>query len=199
MHSTESIVDTPKPLSLNLLGRIMLWLGFLVAAFTSVLKLEQDDKWQTIPWSIYLPAIAVGFAGIVLSKCKSDSEQSWAENSQSQFKNASASLLQLANLIADAKELPDRTPQQTLHWIDSHCNEPLAEFANSRQSIVDPFDMKTYADVMTEFASAERYINRSWSAAADGYIDEINRCIEIAHQHLEEAKRLLQSAEESLA
>jgi hypothetical protein len=33
---------------------------------------------------------------------------------------------------------------------------------------------------MTEFAAGERAVNRSWSAAADGYVDEVAVCLEKA-------------------
>jgi hypothetical protein len=56
--------------------------------------------------------------------------------------------------------------------------------------------MTVYADVMTEFAAAERYINRTWSAAADGYIDEVNASITRANQHLANARKMLAVAEQ---
>ena len=59
------------------------------------------------------------------------------------------------------------------------------------------FDLKTYADVMTEFASAERSINRAWSAAADGYIDEINLCIDRSYDHLGQVRDFLEQAEKA--
>ena len=33
---------------------------------------------------------------------------------------------------------------------------------------------------MTRFAAGERYLNRVWSASADGYIDEVNEYLEKA-------------------
>jgi len=32
----------------------------------------------------------------------------------------------------------------------------------------------SYADVMSHYAGGERYLNRVWSASADGYVDEVN-------------------------
>ena len=49
---------------------------------------------------------------------------------------------------------------------------------------------------MTEFAAAERYVNRSWSAAADGYVDEVAASLDKADQHLKNAQELLRAAEE---
>ena len=89
-----------------------------------------------------------------------------------------------------------RTPSEVVHFIDTQCVDPLAEFADSRQAMVKRFGMKVYADVMTEFASAERMVNRSWSAAADGYVDEVDKCLKMACEHFARADELLTAAEQ---
>jgi hypothetical protein len=38
--------------------------------------------------------------------------------------------------------------------------------------MVHLFGLQTYADIMSHFAAGERYINRVWSASADGYDEE---------------------------
>lgn len=38
--------------------------------------------------------------------------------------------------------------------------------------MVHLFGLQTYADIMSNFAAGERYINRVWSASADGYDEE---------------------------
>ena len=49
---------------------------------------------------------------------------------------------------------------------------------------------RAYADVMSHFAAAERYLNRVWSCAADGYIDEAHTYIGRARvQFLEALQR----------
>ena len=39
--------------------------------------------------------------------------------------------------------------------------------------MIHVFGMQNYADVMSNFAAGERYINRVWSASTDGYVDEV--------------------------
>ena len=39
--------------------------------------------------------------------------------------------------------------------------------------MIHVFGMQNYADVMSNFAAGERYINRVWSASTDGYEDEV--------------------------
>jgi len=197
MHSSEIDQDSEQ-ISYHLwIGQLMLWIGFLIAAFSAVSKVQQPNKWQTIPWGIYLPSLAMGFAGIVIIKRWSPSSAADDDVAHSQYETAAKNLLRILELIDDATKQTNRPPKETLRWIDEQCTEPLAEFANARQSIANRFNMKVYADVMTEFASAERSINRTWSAAADGYIDEVNQCLEVASQHLRQAHQIMQRAEES--
>jgi hypothetical protein len=38
---------------------------------------------------------------------------------------------------------------------------------------------------MSHFAGGERYLNRVWSASADGYIDEVNAYLTKAHEQFD--------------
>ncbi|MHC4690191.1 MAG: hypothetical protein ACYS5F_11230 [Planctomycetota bacterium] len=66
------------------------------------------------------------------------------------------------------------------HKIDELFIEDLNTFVEARQSIVHAHGLNTYAEVMSDFAAGERYLNRVWSASADGYIDEVNTYLEKA-------------------
>ena len=198
MNASELKSDQQRlPLS-RLTGRIFLGIGFLIAAFVSVINLEQANKWQTIPWTVYIPALAVGFAGIAISKKTPAGNGATGDgNSSLAYEMVSNQVVELLKLLGEAKKERHRLPQDTLQWIEGNCTERFAAFANSRQAIMQRFDLKIYADVMTEFASAERSINRAWSAAADGYIDEINLCIDRSYDHLGQVRDFLEQAEKA--
>ena len=71
--------------------------------------------------------------------------------------------------------------------IDDQLAVELAEFAELRGSLIAAFGLQEYAGIMSEFALAERTINRIWSASADGYIDEVHRCLDRAIRHVQRA------------
>ena len=48
---------------------------------------------------------------------------------------------------------------------------------------------------MTKFALAERTINRMSSASADGYVDEVDACLQRGVAHLELARGHLDAAQ----
>ena len=67
--------------------------------------------------------------------------------------------------------------------------DDINTFVEARKSIIHRFDMQSYADLMNHFAAAERYLNRSWSASADGYIDESYTYIAKAAEQFEVTKQ----------
>ena len=196
MHDNQP--DTHPKLS-HALGHLLLWGGFLAAAFCSVLRTEQEAKWQTIPWAGYLLALAVGFAGVVLVRRAKRSHASDEAKIDAEYSTVRRSLDTLVAEVDRLNTQSDRKPTEVLHWIDDRCMEPFSEFAEARQALVKRFGMKVYADVMTEFASAERLVNRTWSAAADGYVDEVATSLQLAGRHLARAKELLAVAESQAA
>ena len=46
--------------------------------------------------------------------------------------------------------------------------------------LIHLFDLQTYADWMSSFAAGKRYINRVWSASADGYDAEAREYLQCA-------------------
>ena len=56
------------------------------------------------------------------------------------------------------------------------------------------FGLQTYANVMSAFAASERLINRTWSASADGYVDEVRTCLALAEDEMRSAQTQLRAA-----
>ena len=65
--------------------------------------------------------------------------------------------------------------------------EDIISFVEARESIGHVYGLAAYADIMSYFASGERYLNRVWSASADGYIDEVAAYLEKAQLQFSEA------------
>ena len=64
--------------------------------------------------------------------------------------------------------------------IDELFPDDLAGFVEARESIAHRYGLTAYGQIMSSFAAGERYLNRVWSASADGYIDEVSAYIEKA-------------------
>ena len=104
----------------------------------------------------------------------------------------------LANISAHLDELKALTPGMEtaqIHLeVDDRLRNDLRRFAEARESLIHLFDMQTYADIMSEFAAGERYINRVWSASADGYRGETIRYLDKASGQFHEALSRLNAA-----
>ena len=71
--------------------------------------------------------------------------------------------------------------------------EDLTRFVDARESIAHVYGLAAYGDVMSSFAAGERYLNRVWSASADGYIDEVNTYIEKAREQFTDCLSKIQA------
>ncbi len=183
-------------MQLSIIGQCLLWLGFLGGSLATVLRLENEQApWQTIPWLAYLGSVLVGVVGVVLLRLQKAAERSQSASSQVGLEAVTAHLQTAASQVGQlVQQLDDMTCEDVLEFVDQKCGPSLAEFADGRQVISDRFGTTVYAAVMTEFASGERYLNRAWSAAADGYVDEVQRSAGYAHQFLLAAVTELEQA-----
>jgi len=183
------------------IGQLLLWCGFLGGAFCAVLRLEPPDEgpgvsdWATIPWPWYLVSVCVGVAGVVMLRIVRQRDKQDDGKTEFEYSTVQTSLETVSAVVARLCAYSTIDPRAILAAIDDECVEPLAEFANARQALVKRFGMNTYADVMTEFASAERFLNRAWSAAADGYVDEVRSSLNRANVHLCSTRHILEAAE----
>jgi hypothetical protein len=86
--------------------------------------------------------------------------------------------------VANIQQLNENRSQINTCDIHKHIDElfqdDLLAFVNARKGIAHRYGLQAYADIMSCFAAAERYLNRVWSASADGYIDEVNLYLKMA-------------------
>ena len=184
-----------------ILGQILLWVGFLGGSLACVFQLENEDsKWSTIPWGMYAAGAAIGIVGVVLLRMDKASKSAASANSESDFETVRTSLETVAQRIAELHtKLGKMTCEDVLQYIDEQCVLPCAEFADGRQVLVNRFGTAVFAAVMTEFASGERYMNRAWSASADGYVDEVEKSVAHANTFFNAAVDELAKAGKSKA
>ncbi len=150
------------------LGYVLFCLSFLGGALVSVLQ-ETEMNWL---W--FVPVMAIGFIGVTMIRLghhqKHRSNEAIAKNIQSVF-DAMERIAK--NAVALDEQVKSMNPYDIRNEVDRLFVEDLNTFIDARESIGHQYSLQVYADVMSHFAAGERYINRSWSASADGYIDEV--------------------------
>ncbi len=175
------------------LGYFLVAAGFLGGALATSLDV------QNVNWMLFVGAAAAALAGLVLYKRQVGA---LARSDEVLEMNRVELRESIANVVDDLKEINEGelTRGAVLRdRIDLKLREDLRRFADARESMVHLFGLQTYADIMSNFAAGERYINRVWSASADGYDEEADVYLKKAAGQFDEAKRQLLKAAESIA
>jgi len=170
------------------LGYLLITIGFLAGALAATV-----DQ-QKVSWGYYIAALLAGAVGIALVR-SGEWQESRAEGKlTSNIQSVEASLSRIVeNMTRLNSEKQSINPYDVRHRIDELFAEDLTTFVEARQSIAHVHGLSAYADVMSNFAAAERYLNRVWSASVDGYIDEVNTYLDKAQaQFVESLERIHQ-------
>jgi hypothetical protein len=169
------------------LGYLLITVGFLFGAYFSVVDTE------VVPWRFVVPALVVGLLGVALIQIASRGSRRAGEAVRSSINLLEESL---SRIVGNATRLDAENEASNVyevhHQIDDLFMGDLDIFVDNRESIGHAFGLQAYADVMTQFATGERYLNRCWSASTDGYADEVSTFLTRSHEHFAEALRKLQ-------
>lgn len=157
--------------------------GFVLGALFAVLSVE------TVAWLPYVVAVGLGFVGIVMLRrthhAGASDEHHVAGNMGTLESALDNICLNLEELVGRRESIP---PHEFRFEIDRHFRDDLFAFAEARESMKHAFGLQAYADIMSAFAAGERYINRVWTASADGYVDEVMTYLEKALRQFAEAR-----------
>ncbi len=175
------------------LGYFLVAAGFLGGAFATSLDV------QNVNWTLFAVTAAAAVIGLGIYKQQVGAmarSESVLETNRVELRES------IANVVEDLREINEGglTRGAVLRdRIDLKLREDLRRFADARESMVHLFGLQTYADIMSNFAAGERYINRVWSASADGYDEEADAYLKKAADQFDEAKQQLLKAAESIA
>ncbi|MEE8308304.1 MAG: hypothetical protein V3R81_13640 [Gammaproteobacteria bacterium] len=167
---------------MKLIGFLMVTVGFITAALAAVV----DES--VVRWLWYIPALGLGVVGVAAIKIDVARHSKTEHHVASRIETVESSLEKIATNIN--KLNTDKHSIHTYdmrHRIDELFVEDLAMFVDARESIAHRYGLAAYADVMSCFAAGERYLNRVWSASADGYIDEVNTYLDKAREQFVES------------
>ncbi|MHC4132390.1 MAG: hypothetical protein ACYSSP_11165 [Planctomycetota bacterium] len=160
---------------MKIVGYILVIAGFLAGSLISVL--HKTD----VQWSWFVAVFIAGVIGLVFVRLAERKLHHSIHRVTSNMRSIEKSLDNIVqNITRLNEEKLSIDTYDMRHKIDELFIEDLNTFVEARQSIVHAHGLNTYAEVMSDFAAGERYLNRVWSASADGYIDEVNTYLEKA-------------------
>ena len=169
-------------------GYLLITISFLAASYFAVIDVE------VVPWGKVVPAMLLGVVGVVLLRVSSRGQRRSIDKVRSNIGKLEQSL---TAIVANAEKLDAEKesidPYEIRHRIDELFMSDLDTFVENRETIGDAYGLQAYANVMTLFATGERYLNRCWSASTDGYIDEVHTYLTRAKIQFAEALELLRT------
>ena len=173
-------------------GYFLLVVGFLAGAFASA-----TDPLD-VPWGWFVPAVLVGAFGVALVR---RAVHTTARAGHVLAKNREDVEDSLVRIVRGLEEMTggERTipPWEYRFEIDHRFREDLSRFAEARESLAHLYGLAAYAEIMSAFAAGERYLNRVWSASADGYMDEATHYLGRSLEQFREAAERLEQAHEA--
>lgn len=177
-------------------GHLLLWTGFLVGALVAVMTPEvRGMPWSTIWWPAYGEALFFAIIGVIILRITKRPVRAAADEEAGAINELAAILVRLHSRVEGWSKTSNKIPVYDFHgMIDGELADDLGRFAELREALVAEFGLDHYARIMTEFALAERTLNRTWSASADGYVDEVQASLSRAGSHLSAARQRLDEA-----
>lgn len=165
------------------LGYILVIIGFIGGALVSVL-----DRTE-MTWHFYGAFLGVGILGVFLLRITQRRNVRATVRHSGNIQNLTACLQRIVDRLATLTAQPEKqSGSLDFHTTFGHTFAPdLTAFVDGRESIAHAHGLQAYADVMSSFAAAERYLNRVWSASADGYIDEVRTYLNRAQEQFEDS------------
>jgi hypothetical protein len=170
------------------LAYLLLAAGFLFGAFATALDVDE------VNWTIFAIAAMAAVAGVFIAKRQ---DRAVARSGAVLETNRNELNESLAKIVRDLEEMTGGKTargEQLRDWIDATLRPDLRRFADARESMVHLYGLQTYADIMSEFATGERYVNRVWSASADGYDGEAESYLDRAVEQFRHAREQLAAA-----
>ena len=173
-------------------GYVLLAAGFLTGAYATSLDV------QNVNWVLFGAAAVAAIAGLAIAKTQASAA---ARSDDVLATNRGELRESLENIVRDLGEIDGGSTKgsELRDRIDLKLRDDLRRFADARSSMVHLFGLQTYADIMSSFAAGERYINRVWSASADGYDGEARTYLKKAAGQFADAQRQLQEAAQGAA
>ncbi len=172
-------------------------LGLMLAVTGAAKTPSPEWVWAGYTWPDSVPLFAAGLATCITGLI------GWRVGLRRE--DAAGQLSRLGpkgmmRLIVDCRQASDKIrneldarpnidPEIVLDKIDSLLVTYFEPFVENRFILIEHYGMRHGAELLLQFAFVERYINRVWSATADGAASEARASLETAAAALEELSR----------
>lgn len=172
-------------------GIAALVLSFFGACLSAMLD---PSRVFWIPYGFFLILGALGVALIRLESERAGANEEVLAGQLSDIDSSLDEVVAVLSSLVTRQAHEEPPPRGTIgvyalpEAIDESLRDPIASFVDAREAIARVHGTQAYADIMGEFAAGERYVNRVWSAAAEGYVDEASEYLSRSLDQFERAR-----------
>lgn len=154
-------------------------------------------RWQHA-WLFVLAVVGLVAGGVLVKRDAARALRRRQADSVAQARGTPQAAL--AEIIAIARELQRDLPGMSgdsdqaraiLERVGHVQTDLSLRVVEGRDVLVGTLGLARFAELMDAFSRMERVLNRAWSAAADGVLDEAVRCVDEAAAHAPEVERRL--------
>jgi hypothetical protein len=171
-------------------------LGLITLAFLGGAWLAVLDP-VTLDWPVFVSVVVVGAAGAVMVRVAHRSHHGSEETVRANTAQLRESLDAVVRSVESIRG--DRLEVYAVSGaIDQRVLDHLNRFVSVRDTMKVAYGLPGFAAVMGPYAGGERYLNRVWSASADGYVDEVEDYLGRALEQFRLAREALRSLESAL-
>lgn len=173
---------------MKVIAYLLLAGGFLTGAYATALDVRSVD------WTLFGFAAIAAIGGVIMAKRANRAHATSGTVLETNRNELNESIGNIVRDLGTMNDGPGAKGEELRRWIDEQLRPDLRRFVDARQSMVHLFGLQTYADIMSEFAAGERYINRVWTSSADGYDAEAATYLDRAAEQFADAQRQLGEA-----
>jgi hypothetical protein len=164
------------PVMKSMVARLVTIAGIVVAVCAAA-QLPVAGEQYPASTPIALAGLAVAAVGLVAWRRAARSEARELRgdpHARNPFELARQVRQPVSRLAADASELDGLQLRQR---VDGILDQYVLPFVAARQAVLQQLGMQRGAEWVMGFALGERLLNRTWTAAADGNLDEARRAL----------------------
>ncbi|MAV34471.1 MAG: hypothetical protein CMJ59_03350 [Planctomycetaceae bacterium] len=170
-------------------GRIVFLIG-LVVAICAAAKMPVNDRDYPDTWPVFLVFAAIALIGLLLWRGVLQRAKSATTTAQPTSRRVDLSDL-LGELLDRADAMTGQLESTTLIELDELLQTCVLPLAEARQQILERLGMKVGAELLITMAYGERMYNRTWSALADGHLEEAQQVFREGTEAFREARTVL--------
>ncbi len=173
---------------------LLLMSGLVIASLAVASESDTESALAILRNLYFLIGVGLIGASVILKRVTAAAQDDSGGSVKAGLANIAAHIDEIISTLEDLQTLGSRGLDQRAPRIDQLLKNQVFDIVESRESIIRSYGYGQYGAFMSDFATGERFISRSWSADIDGYEEEALAYVKKAIPFFVKAKQSLDQA-----